>query len=267
MMSEDTPSSSKRSLQFSTELPSPQSTTSENISPIKSLNPYQNKWTIKGRVTHKRSIKSYSTTTKNGHVFSFDIVDTEGCEIRVTCFDEIAQLHSDRVEVGSHYVISKGSIKEANTRYNKLNNHLEIILSDASILKHCSHEEVPNQQHSPFIPISEVFQLTNNTLVDIIGVVLHVGDIIPIHRKDGTQTQKQVVRINDLSRSTIDVNLWGLISKERGLELKNMLTSDSVLILALGNARVGYFNGKVFNIIAAATLHINPPFPKAEPLN
>ncbi|XP_059064419.1 replication protein A 70 kDa DNA-binding subunit A-like [Cryptomeria japonica] len=265
-MSEDTSSSSKRSLQFSVELPSPQSATFENISPIKSLNPYQNKWTIKGRVTHKRSINPYSTATKNGHVFSFDIVDTKGCEVRVTCFDEIAELHSDRVEVGSHYVISKGSIKEANTRYNKLNSYLEIIMSGASILKCCGHEEVPNQEHSPFILISEVFQVTNNTLVDIIGVVVHVGDIIPIHRKDGTQTQKRVVRINDLSGSPIDINLWGPTSHQRGLELKNMLTSDSVLILVVRNARVGYFNGKVVNVIAATTLHINPPFLEAEPL-
>ncbi|GLJ18495.1 hypothetical protein SUGI_0328390 [Cryptomeria japonica] len=45
-----------------------------------------------------------------------------------------------------------------------------------------------------------------------------------------------------------------------------MLTSDSVVILALRNARVGYFSGKLINIIAATTLHINPPFPEAEPL-
>ncbi|XP_057872965.2 replication protein A 70 kDa DNA-binding subunit A-like [Cryptomeria japonica] len=44
-----------------------------------------------------------------------------------------------------------------------------------------------------------------------------------------------------------------------------MLTNDSVLILALRNARVGYFNGKVVNI-TAATLHINPPFLEAEPI-
>ncbi|XP_059064563.1 replication protein A 70 kDa DNA-binding subunit E-like [Cryptomeria japonica] len=101
-------------------------------------------------------------------------------------------------------------------------------------------------------------------LVDIIGLVLYVGDIIPIHRKDGTQTQKCVVKINDLSSSTIDINLWGPMAEQKGLELKNMFTNDSVLILALRNARVGYFNGKLINITVATTLHINPSFPKVE---
>ncbi|GLJ06341.1 hypothetical protein SUGI_0036750 [Cryptomeria japonica] len=264
MMSEDRPSTSKRSLQFATELPSLQTTTSKNISPIKTLNPYQNKWTIKGRVTHKRPIKAYSIATKNGHVFSFDIVDCEGFEIRITCFDEIAKLHSNRVDIGSHYLISKGSIKEANARYNKLNSHLEITLSDASILKRCTNEEQADQQGPSFTPINELFHLTNNTLVDIIGLVLYVGDIIPIHRKDGSQTHKRVVKISDLSNSTIDINLWGPMAEQKGLELKNMLSNDSVIILALRNAHVGYFNGKLINITTATTLHINPTFPEAK---
>ncbi|XP_057870891.1 replication protein A 70 kDa DNA-binding subunit A-like [Cryptomeria japonica] len=56
------------------------------------------------------------------------------------------------------------------------------------------------------------------------------------------------------------------MAKQKGLELKNMLTNDSVVILALRNARVGYFNGKLINITAATTLHINPPFLEAESL-
>ncbi|XP_059066655.1 replication protein A 70 kDa DNA-binding subunit A-like [Cryptomeria japonica] len=165
---------------------------------------------------------------------------------------------------GSHYIISKGSVKEANARYNKLNNHLEITLSDTSILKRCTNEEQLDRQSPPFTPINELFHLTNNTLVDIIGLVLYVGDIIPIHRKDGSQTQKCLVKINDLSGSTIDINLWGPMVEQKGLELKNMLTNDSVLILALHNAHVGYFNGKLINITTATTLHINPSFLEAE---
>ncbi|XP_059064491.1 replication protein A 70 kDa DNA-binding subunit A-like [Cryptomeria japonica] len=56
------------------------------------------------------------------------------------------------------------------------------------------------------------------------------------------------------------------MAEQRGLGLKNMLTNDSVVILALRNSRVGYFNGKLINITTATTLHINPPFPEAEPL-
>lgn len=118
-------------------------------------------------------------------MFSFDIVDCEGSKTRIACFEEIAKLHSNRVDIGSHYIISKGSIKEANARYNKLNRHLEITLSDASILKRCTQAD---KQGPPFMPISKLFHLTNNTLVDIIGLVLYVGDIIPIHRKDGSLT-------------------------------------------------------------------------------
>ncbi|XP_057833304.2 replication protein A 70 kDa DNA-binding subunit A-like [Cryptomeria japonica] len=120
------------------------------------------------------------------------------------------------------------------------------------------------QQGPPFTPITELFHLTNNTLVDIIGLVVYVGDTIPIHRKDGSQTQKRVVKINDMFGSTIDINLWGPMAEQKGLELKNMLTNDSVVILALCNARVGYFNGKLINITVAMTLHINPTFPEAE---
>ncbi|GLJ33967.1 hypothetical protein SUGI_0683240 [Cryptomeria japonica] len=168
------------------------------------------------------------------------------------------------MDIGSHYIISKGFVKEANARYNKLNSHLEITLSDTSIVKCYTNEELADQQTAPFTPIGELFQLTNNTLVDVIGLFLYVGDVIPIHRKDGSQTQKRVVKINDLSGSTIDINLWGPIAEQNGLELKNMFTNDSVVILALCNAHVGYFNGKLVNITAATTLPINPSFLEVE---
>ena len=54
----------------------PQSTQSSQsaILPICSLNPYQNRWTIKARVTNKSDIRRWSNARGDGHLFSMDLV-------------------------------------------------------------------------------------------------------------------------------------------------------------------------------------------------
>ncbi|XP_057842849.2 replication protein A 70 kDa DNA-binding subunit A-like [Cryptomeria japonica] len=266
MLGRETPPSTKRALKFGAELPSPQNNPSENISPIKSLNPYQNKWTIKGRVTNQRKMHQYNTAKRNGQVFSFDIVDEEGCEVGITCFDEIAELHYHRVEKGAWYVVSKGFVKETNTVCNKLNNHLEIFLTETFILKRCAPDVVETDKKSQYTPINEVVDSSNNTLVDVISVVVNVGEIYVIHRKDGSTVKKRIVKINDMSTFTIDVNLWGPPLEQLGNDLKNMHASGTFFTLVVQNARVNYFNGKFINISASTTFNINPCILEAKPL-
>ncbi|XP_057856714.2 replication protein A 70 kDa DNA-binding subunit A-like [Cryptomeria japonica] len=237
----ETPPPTKHALKFGADLPSPQNGPSENISPIKSLNPYQNNWTIKGCVTNKRKMHKYTTPKCNGQVFSFDIIDEEGCEIRITSFDEIAELHYHRIEQGASYVLSK-------------------------VLKRCAPDAVGPDKKTRFTPIDELLTTTNNTLIDVIGVVVNVGEISVIHRKDGSVVNKIIVKINDMSTLTIDVNLWGPSSEKLGNDLKNMHTSGTFVILVVQNARVGYFNGKVINTSASTAFEINPSIPEAEPL-
>ena len=43
--------------------------------PISSLNPYQNKWTIRVRVASKPSIREWSNSRGQGKVFNVDLVD------------------------------------------------------------------------------------------------------------------------------------------------------------------------------------------------
>ena len=51
------------------------------IVPIHQLNPYQNRWTIKARVTSKGELRHWQNNRGEGKVFSFDLID----EVRIGC--------------------------------------------------------------------------------------------------------------------------------------------------------------------------------------
>ena len=63
----------------------PSNLAGQPIYPIVSLTPYQNKWTIKARVTKKSDIRRWSNSRGEGHLFSMDLLDESG-EIRATAF-------------------------------------------------------------------------------------------------------------------------------------------------------------------------------------
>ncbi|GLJ30163.1 hypothetical protein SUGI_0596670 [Cryptomeria japonica] len=69
-----------------------------------------------------------------------------------------------------------------------------------------------------------------------------------------------------MSTFTIDVNLWGVAWEQLGEDLKNMYVAQTVVILEVTNARVGYFNGKMINTTTTTTLKINPSTPEADAL-
>ena len=96
-----------------------------NVYPIASLTPYQNKWTIKVRVTNKTDIKRWSNSRGEGHLFSMDLVDESG-EIRATAFKDECDKFYNMIEIGKVYYITQGSLKAANRQYSNLNNEYEI---------------------------------------------------------------------------------------------------------------------------------------------
>ncbi|XP_059076996.1 replication protein A 70 kDa DNA-binding subunit C-like [Cryptomeria japonica] len=192
------------------------------------------------------------------------MIDDEGTEIRITCFGDVAEMHYHRVKERTYYTVLKGCIIEVDTKWNKLNSDLEITLDNNSILKRCDVVVDGQGNNSRFTSINEITYCTNNALVDVIGIVVVVGEPSLIRRKDGGEVTKRIVKINDVSTFTIDVNLWGATWQGLGEDLKNMHATQIVVVLAVRNAHVGYFNGKVIN--TRTTLNINPSIPETETL-
>ena len=69
----------------------------KTITPFRSLNPFQTQWLIKGHVTVKKEIHHYTNKNGDGHMFSFDIIDSERNEVCVTCFNSIVDLHYQHI--------------------------------------------------------------------------------------------------------------------------------------------------------------------------
>ncbi|XP_047939756.1 replication protein A 70 kDa DNA-binding subunit A [Salvia hispanica] len=237
------------------------------IIPIAALNPYQGRWAIKARVTAKGDLRRYNNARGDGKVFSFDLLDSDGGEIRVTCFNAVVDRFYDTIEVGKVYVISKGSLKPAQKNFNHLNNEWEIFLETTSSVDLCPDEDtsIPRQQFS-FRPISEIANAESNSILDIIGVVVTVNPSVPIMRKNGMETQRRILNLKDQSGLTVELTLWGDFCNREGQQLHDMVEAGIFPILAVKAGKVNDFSGKSIGTISATQLFINPDSAEADSL-
>lgn len=234
------------------------------IVPIAALNPYQNMWTIKARVTAKGELRHYHNARGDGKVFSFDLLDSAGGEIRVTCFNAVADQFYNVVEPGKVYLVSRGSIKPAQKNFNHLPNDQEITLDITSIIQPCPEDDtsIPKQTFN-FRPISEIESMENNSILDVIAVVSSISPTASIMRKNGTETQKRTLQLKDMSGRSVELTLWGSFCNAEGQRLQSICDTGTFPVLAVKAARVNDFNGKSVGTITTSQLFVEPDFAEA----
>jgi replication factor A1 len=237
------------------------------IIPISSLNPYQGRWAIKARVTAKGDIHRYNNAKGDGKVFSFDLLDSDGGEIRVTCFNALVDRFYDIIEVGKVYIVSKGTLKPARKDFNHLSNEWEIFLDKTSTVDLCTDEgiSIPNQKFN-FVSISKIEETPNNSIVDLIGIVTAVNPSVAVLRKNGMETQRRIVNVKDISGQSVELTLWGEFCHREGHDLQVAIDSGAFSVVAVKAAKVSDFNGKSVSTISSTHLFINPDLPETHNL-
>lgn len=234
------------------------------IIPITALNPYQGRWAIKARVTAKGELRRYNNARGDGKVFSFDLLDSDGGEIRVTCFNAIVDRFYGVIEVGKVYMISKGSLKPVQKNFNHLNNDWEIFLETSSIVELCPEVDgtIPAQQFN-FKAISDIVNAENNSIVDLIGIVISINPPVTILRKNGMETQRRIVNLKDKSGMSVELTLWGEFCNRVGKQLQELLDSGAFPSLAVKAGKVSDFSGKSVGTISSSQLFISLDIPEA----
>ncbi|EER15585.1 replication factor a 1, rfa1, putative [Perkinsus marinus ATCC 50983] len=80
--------------------------------PIREISSYSMRnWTIKARVTAKSPVRHFTNARGGGSVFSVDLLDKEGSEIRGSFFNAAAEKFDKLLQKGKVYTFSKGNVK------------------------------------------------------------------------------------------------------------------------------------------------------------
>jgi len=235
-------------------------TNTKNVFPIASLTPYQNRWTIRARVTNKSAIRNYSNARGEGKLFSADLVDESG-EIRATGFNDVVDKHYELLEKGKVYYFTKGTLKTANKQYSSLKNDYEMTMNNDTVIELCTEEcDLPQLQFD-FKQIKDVEQVNKDALVDIVGVVKTAGDISQITTKaNNRQVSKRDLSIVDQSGAAINATLWGGEAEK----FEEYATRNPVV--AIKGAKVSDFGGRSLSILNSSIFHVNPDIPEAHQL-
>lgn len=231
------------------------------VMPIRSLNPFQNRWTIKARVTKKQEVRRWSNARGEGKVFSFDLLDADGGEIRATCFNDAADRWDPVIEMGKVYIISKGTLKPKRKQFNNLNSDYEIGLEATALVEECAEDGGSNsiaQVNWRITAIADVQNRELGTLVDVAGVVETVDPLVPIMLKNGTETTKRSITIKDPSSYSIEVTLWGKQATDAGTQIEQMVTAGNHPVLAVKDVKVGEFSGRNLSTLQSSQLFVDP---------
>jgi len=183
------------------------------VLPIGELSPYLSKWLIKGRVTSKSSRRTFNSKAgQPGKVFSVDLLDKFGGEIRASFFNDAVDKYEEVLKPGLCYVFSRGNLKVANKQYNPCNHRYELVFDKGATVAPCADDgEIKTFQFN-FVDFRHVQGKTlaeKGTKFDLCGVITAFKPVVEFTSRDGKPMVKREITLADDTALSLDLALWG----------------------------------------------------------
>jgi replication factor A1 len=236
----------------------------EQIHPISAINPYSSKWTIKARITAKSEMRRWSNAKGEGTLFSIDLLDSEGGEIRATFFKDACEKFFPMLEEGKVYTFSGGVLKVVqNKQYSNLKNNYELTFNANAEIRAVADDSAIKVQHFAFTKIASISMLEPGNTVDVIGIVKSASECSEITstKLGGKQLLKRDLTLIDDSGCEIKLTLWGEKAQSAAYQWETMP------IAAFKGLKIGDYGGRSLSSMNTTTVMINPMIPEGKLLH
>lgn len=173
--------------------------------PIDLLTPYDDKWTIVGRLTYKSPIRTFERDDKITRIMNCQFADETG-EIRAILYNEAIDRYNHLVE-GNVYTLSNARIKCIQKRYCSIPKEYEIIVSEETdIFPYRGNTEDIKVRWDYLMNIDEIIQCKKDTIIDFVGVIINIDDIVNVGKHN---IEKRTLYVVDPTNKQIELILWG----------------------------------------------------------
>ncbi|KAF2012213.1 replication protein-like protein A 70 kDa DNA-binding subunit [Aaosphaeria arxii CBS 175.79] len=230
-----------------------------NLYPIESLSPYQHKWTIRARCTHKGDMKTWHNTKGEGKLFSVNLLDETG-EIRGTAFNDVAEKLFSIFQEGTVYYISAPCrVSLAKKQFSNLPNDYELQFErDTEVAKAEDQENAPQIRYN-FTKIGDLESVEKDTTIDTLGVLKEVGEVSTITSKTTNKDfNKRELTIADDSQTSVRLTVWGNVAQTFEAPLES--------VIAFKGVKVSDFGGRSLSLLASGSMSIEPDIDEAHKL-
>ena len=200
-------------------------------------------------------MRQYNNAKGPGQLFSVELMD-ETAAIRATAFNDNATRLFPLLEPGKVVVVSRGSVKPANTKFNNSRHMYEIMFDSNTVItpvrkssfvftaancyliNQCADEGLSSMPavSYKFVKIDQLETINKDQYVDILAVITDIGDTQSITVKStGKQTSKRDLTLTDASSTSVKMTLWNDQAENFHAPLH--------AVIAVSGARVSDFNG------------------------
>jgi len=192
-------------------------------------------------------------------VFSVDLLDKNGGEIRASFFNQSVDKFFDVVTVGSCYVMSKGSVKVANRQFNPCNHRYELTFDKEALVAPAADDAEIKTMQFNFTDLRVLQSKTLPAKVDLCGVIVAFKPSLSFKSRDGKDLVKREVTLADDTATSIDIALWGERAQQPDSKFENKPT------IAFKGVLVKEWNGgRSGSLLQDGQIDFSPVGPEAD---